>query len=81
MEIALSVHRARSINHGKTTAKFVVDLFFNQFGMKPGNFSSTYAVMRTRAGSRTKYLDELKEGLEEKMNEDDRKEEERKKQK
>ncbi len=49
--------------------------------MKPGNFSATYGVMRTRAGSRTKYLDELKEGLEDKMDEDDRKAEEKLKKK
>ncbi|MDR2947638.1 MAG: RteC domain-containing protein [Prevotella sp.] len=75
LELALSVHRARSINHGKISITDVVNFFFKQFGLKPGNFFSTYGVMRTRAGSRTKYLDELKAGLEEKMDEDDRKEE------
>lgn len=76
LELALSVHRARSINHGKATIKAVVDLFFGLFGLKPGNFSATYGVMRIR-GNRTQYLDELKAGLEEKMDEDDERQENR----
>jgi len=42
--------------------------------MKPGNFFSTYGVMRTRANSRSLFLDELKSSLENKMDRDDNKE-------
>ncbi|MDR2914765.1 MAG: RteC domain-containing protein, partial [Tannerella sp.] len=36
LELALSVHRARSINHGKISITAVVNFFFKQFGLKPG---------------------------------------------
>lgn len=71
LEMALSVHAAKKINDGDISQKSVVDLFFRLFGIKPGNFSSTYGVMRTRVDSRTIFIDKLKEALEEKMDKDD----------
>ena len=74
IEMALSVHESDSINNGEVTVKAVVNFFCESFGVNPGNFSSTYGVMRTRANSRTLFLDKLKRTLEKKMERDDEKE-------
>ena len=74
LEMAMSLHERRAINNGEITITATVNFFFNLFGMKPGNFFSTYGVMRTRANSRTLFLDELKRSLEGKMDRDDNKE-------
>jgi hypothetical protein len=74
LEMAMSLHERRAINNGEISITATVNFFFNLFGMKPGNFFSTYGVMRTRANSRTLFLDELKRSLENKMERDDNKE-------
>ena len=74
IEMALSVHESGSINNGEVTVKAVVHFFCESFGVKPGNFSSSYGVMRTRANSRTLFLDKLKRIFEKKMERDDEKE-------
>lgn len=71
IEISMSLHERGAINHGKVSITAVVQLYFSLFGLKPGNFFSSYGVMRTRAGSRTSFHDELKESLENKMDRDD----------
>lgn len=71
IEISMSLHESGAINHGKVSITSVVQLFFSLFGLNPGNFFSSYGVMRTRAGSRTSFHDELKEALENKMDRDD----------
>lgn len=73
IEISMSLHESGAINHGKISITAVIQLFFTLFGLKPGNFFSSYGVMRTRAGSRTSFHDELKEALENKMDKDDEK--------
>ena len=78
IELALSVHESGSINNGDVTVKAVVNLFCELFGVKPGNFSSSYGLMRTRANSRTLFLDKLKRVFEKKMERDDEKELKRK---
>lgn len=78
IEMALSVHESGSINNGDVTVKAVVHLFCEMFGVKPGNFSSSYGLMRTRANSRTLFLDKLKRVFEKKMERDDEKELKRK---
>jgi hypothetical protein len=79
LEIALSIHEAHSINNGEISIKAVVLMLFGLFGLKPGNFSSTYGIMRIRPGSRTLYIDRMKLAIEAKMDKDDAKELERKK--
>jgi hypothetical protein len=78
IEIALSVHESGSINNGEVTVKAVVNFFCESLGVNPGNFSSSYGVMRTRANSRTLFLDKLKRVFEKKMERDDEKELKRK---
>jgi hypothetical protein len=54
--------------------------YFKMFGMKiPGNFSSTYGIMRLRPESRTLFIDQMKSALELKMDMNDEKERVRKK--
>jgi hypothetical protein len=74
VEITMALHERRAINNGEVSITAMVNFLFNLFGMKPGNFFSTYGVMRTRANSRTLFLDELKRSLENKMDRDDNKE-------
>lgn len=74
IELTMSVHESRSINNGDVTVKAVVNFFCESLGVNPGNFSSSYGVMRTRANSRTLFLDKLKRTLEKKMERDDEKE-------
>jgi hypothetical protein len=74
LEMSMALHERKAINNGEVPITTVVNFFFNQFGLKPGNFFSTYGVMRARAKSRTLFLDELKGSLENKMDRDDNKE-------
>jgi len=74
LEMSMALHERKAINNGEVPITAVVNFFFNQFGLKPGNFFSTYGVMRTRANSRTLFLDELKSSIENKMDRDDNKE-------
>lgn len=74
IELAMSVHESGSINNGEGTVKAVVNFFCESLGVNPGNFSSSYGVMRTRANSRTLFLDKLKRVFEKKMERDDEKE-------
>ncbi|HCY42383.1 MAG TPA: hypothetical protein DHV48_13680 [Prolixibacteraceae bacterium] len=74
IELAMSVHESGSVNNGDITVKAVVNFFCESFGVNPGNFSASYGVMRTRANSRTLFLDKLKRILEKKMERDDEKE-------
>jgi len=74
VELSMSLHEKKAINNGEESITAVVNFFFNLFELKPGNFFSTYGVMRTRADSRTLFLDGLKRSLEAKMDRDDEKE-------
>jgi len=73
LEMSMALHERKAINNGEVPITAVVNFLFNQFGLKPGNFFSTYGVMRNRAKSRTLFLDELKKSLERKMDQDDNK--------
>lgn len=70
IEMAMSVHESGSINNGEVTVKAVVNFFCESFGVNPGNFSATYGIMRSRANSRTLFLDKLKRVFENKMDQD-----------
>ena len=74
LEMAMALHERRAINNGEVSITAMVNFLFNLFDMKPGNFFSTYGIMRNRANSRTLFLDELKQSLEGKMDRDDNKE-------
>ena len=74
VELLMALHERRAINNGEVSITAIVNFFFNLFGLKPGNFFSSYGVMRIRAKSRTLFLDELKKSLESKMDRDDNKE-------
>ena len=74
IELAMSVHESGSVNNGEVTVKAVVNFFCESLGVNPGNFSATYGVMRSRANSRTLFLDKLKRVFEKKMDQDAEKE-------
>ena len=70
IELAMSVHESGSVNNGEITVKAVVNFFCESLGVNPGNFSATYGIMRSRANSRTLFLDKLKRVFENKMDQD-----------
>ena len=51
LEMAMALHERHAINKGEVSITAMVNFFFNLFGLKPGNFFSTYGVMRTRANT------------------------------
>ena len=73
VEIVMALHERGAINNGEVSITDTINFFFNLFNLKPGNFFSTYAVMRNRANSKTLFLDKLKKLLENKMDRDDNK--------
>jgi len=70
IELAMAVHESGSVNNGEVTVKAVVNFFCESLGVNPGNFSATYGIMRSRANSRTLFLDKLKRVFENKMDQD-----------
>lgn len=72
VELIYAVCEAECFNYGKTNLKRIVGYFENVFNIDLGNPYHTYLEIRDRA-NRTQFLDELKEKLIKKMDEDDSK--------
>ncbi len=72
VELIYAICEAECYNYGKTNLKKIVGYFENVFNIDLGNPYHTYLEIRGRA-NRTQFLDELKEKLISKMDEDDNK--------
>lgn len=70
VELIYAICEADCFNFGKTNLKRVIGYFENVFNIDLGNPYHTYLEIRGRA-NRTQFLDELKEKLIRKMDEDD----------
>ncbi len=70
VELIYALCEAECFDFGKTNLKRIVGYFENVFNIDLGNPYHTYLEMRDRA-NRTQFLDELKEKLIKKMDEDD----------
>ena len=70
VELIYAICEADCFDFGKTNLKRIVGYFENVFNIDLGNPYHTYLEMRDRA-NRTQFLDELKEKLIRKMDEDD----------
>lgn len=70
VELIYAICETDCFNFGKTNLKRLVGYFENVFNIDLGNPYHTYLEMRDRA-NRTQFLDELKEKLIRKMDEDD----------
>ena len=70
IELIYALHVAGSINHGKGEIRKIASLFQELFGINLLDIHHAFHRMKTRAKSRTSYLDKLKESLEDYMDRD-----------
>jgi hypothetical protein len=71
IELIYSLHAAGSINNGNTDIKKLATFFESAFNIELGDYYRTYLDMRNRKIARTKYLDNLKNKLSHRMDQDD----------
>ena len=73
VELIYAIHANGDLNHGAVELSRVASSFEDFFNIKLDNFYKTYSEIRSRKGSRSKYLESLIIRLEVKMNQDDEK--------
>lgn len=73
VELIYAIHANGDLNNGAVELSRVTSAFEDFFNIKLDNFYKTYSEIKSRKGSRSKYLDDLKICLEAKMNRDDEK--------
>jgi len=67
-ELVYALYHSRVINNGKSDIKEIASTLESIFHFKLGDYYKTFAEIKTRKISRTKFLDELSEGLLEYIN-------------
>lgn len=67
-ELVYALYHSRVINNGKSDIKEIASTLESVFHFKLGDYYKTFAEIKTRKISRTKFLDELSEGLLEYIN-------------
>jgi hypothetical protein len=67
VELAYAMHAMGCFNKGKATLKDVVQWLGKQLGVETGNYHITFQELGQRKKSRTKFLDQLRERLEERL--------------
>lgn len=73
VELIYAIHANGDLNNGAVELRRVTSAFEDFFNIKLDNFYKTYSEMKSRKGSRSKYLDDLRTHLEAKMTRDDEK--------
>ncbi|GMN08396.1 RteC domain-containing protein [Croceitalea sp. MTPC5] len=71
VELIYALNHSRSINNGHIELKEIVSRFQEIFDFDLKDFYKTYSEIKARKKSRTKFLDELSEGLLFRMNKED----------
>lgn len=71
VELIYALQAAGAVNNGKTEIKQVVNNFERIFNISLGNFYRSYHDMAIRKGSRTTFLDSIRERLLQKLDEKD----------
>lgn len=71
IELAYALQSSAAINHGKLDIKKIVTTLEYIFQIDLGNFYRTFQNIRIRQGSRTAFLDQLRESLVSKMDQID----------
>ncbi len=71
VEIIYGLHSVAAINKGKIEVKKIAFWFEKIFNLDQLDIYKTYAEIKNRRGSRTKFLDSLSEELNKRMNADD----------
>ena len=70
IELTYALYASTSISHGKISVRKISMMFQILFGITLGDLHHAFHRMKTRAGSRTAFLDQLKVSLEEYMGKD-----------
>jgi len=70
-ELIYALHEAGCINNGKTDIKKLATFFESSFNVELGDYYRTYLDIRYRKTGRTKFLDNLKNKLSYRMDQDD----------
>ncbi len=70
IELIYALYASTSISHGKIGVRKISLMFQILFGITLGDLHHSFHRMKTRAGSRTAFLDQLKSSLEEYMDKD-----------
>ena len=70
IELTYALYASAAISHGKIGVRKISMMFQILFGITLGDLHHAFHRMKTRAGSRTAFLDQLKTSLEEYMDKD-----------
>ena len=70
VELTYALYASTSISHGKIGVRKISLMFQILFGITLGDLHHVFHRMKTRSGSRTAFLDQLKSSLEEYMDKD-----------
>ena len=70
-ELAYSLYANKSFNNGKVELRDIVQEFEHFFNINLGTYHSSYQDMKMRKKSRTSFLEELRDSLERKMDEEE----------
>lgn len=73
IELIYSLNCQGVFDNGNSDIRLIAQHFENTFNIDLGNFYQTFLELRTRKINRTKFLDELRDGLIKKMDEQDEK--------
>lgn len=73
IELIYALNCQGIFDNGNSDIRLIAQYFENTFNIDLGNFYQTFLELRTRKINRTKFLDELREGLLKKMDEQDEK--------
>ena len=71
VEIIYGLNAVGAVNNGRVEVKRIAFWMGNTFNIDLGDVYKTYAEIKNRKGNRTKFLDSLVEGLNNRMNADD----------
>ncbi|MBD0831512.1 RteC domain-containing protein [Aestuariibaculum sediminum] len=70
-ELLYAIHETQVINNGTDDLKTMAHLFEQLFGVQLGNIYKTYSEIKARKGNRARFLEELTERFNHKMDQDD----------
>ncbi|MDV2466332.1 tetracycline regulation of excision, RteC [Elizabethkingia anophelis] len=73
IELIYALNCQGVFDNGNSDIRLIAQYFENTFNIELGNFYQTFLELRTRKINRTKFLDELRDGLLKKMDEQDEK--------
>ena len=67
IELAYALHEDNVVNEGKIEVKQIIEFLESVFNISLGQYSATFLELSSRKNGKTKYLDNLKEKLLQRM--------------